>query len=69
MRPSQASSARWVEIDLDAKHWTIPAERMNAQRERIVPFSSQVMDILEVIEPVSAYREQLFPSRDDPKNR
>lgn len=35
VRPSEASDARWAEIDLDAKLWTIPAERMKAKREHI----------------------------------
>ncbi len=39
VRPSEASGARWVEIDLDEKLWTIPAERMKAKREHIVPLS------------------------------
>ncbi|EBD6095056.1 tyrosine-type recombinase/integrase [Salmonella enterica subsp. enterica serovar Infantis] len=67
VRPSEASGARWVEIDLDAKLWTIPAERMKAKREHIVPLSPQALDILEVMKPISAHREQVFPSRNDPK--
>ncbi|ECB7689087.1 tyrosine-type recombinase/integrase [Salmonella enterica subsp. enterica serovar Omderman] len=67
MRPSEASGARWVEIDLDAKLWTIPAERMKAKREHIVPLSPQALDILEVMKPISAHREHVFPSRNDPK--
>lgn len=39
VRPSEASGAQWVEIDLDAKLWTIPAERMKAKREHVVPLS------------------------------
>lgn len=34
-RPSDASGAQWAEIDLDAKRWTIPAERMKAKRETL----------------------------------
>ncbi|EAX3089776.1 tyrosine-type recombinase/integrase [Salmonella enterica] len=67
VRPSGASGARWVEIDLDAKLWTIPAERMKAKREHIVPLSPQALDILEVMKPISAHREHVFPSRNDPK--
>ncbi|MFW7804407.1 integrase domain-containing protein [Klebsiella pneumoniae] len=67
VRPSEASGARWSEIDLDAKLWTIPAERMKAKRERIVPLSTQALDILEVMKPISAHREHVFPSRNDPK--
>lgn len=67
VRPSEASGARWVEIDLDTKLWTIPAERMRAKREHIVPLSSQTLEILEVMKPVSAHKEYVFPSRNDPK--
>ncbi|EOT8853294.1 integrase domain-containing protein [Escherichia coli] len=67
VRPSEASGTRWEEIDLDAKLWTIPAERMKAKREHIVPLSHQALDILEVMKPVSARREHVFPSRNDPK--
>lgn len=67
VRPSEASGARWSEIDLDAKLWTIPAERMKAKREHIVPLSTQALDILEVMKPISAHREHIFPSRNDPK--
>ncbi|WP_370556270.1 integrase domain-containing protein [Edwardsiella tarda] len=67
VRPSEASGTRWEEIDLDAKLWTIPAERMKAKREHIVPLSPQALEILEVMKPISAHREHLFPSRNDPK--
>lgn len=67
VRPSEASGARWAEIDHDAKLWTIPAERMKAKREHIVPLSPQALEILEVMKPISAYREHIFPSRNNPK--
>ncbi|HCT5181635.1 TPA: tyrosine-type recombinase/integrase [Klebsiella variicola] len=65
--PSEASGARWDDIDLDAKLLAIPAERMKAKREHIVPLSPQALDILEVMKPISAHREHIFPSRNDPK--
>ena len=67
VRPSEASGTRWAEIDLDAKLWTIPAERMKAKREHIVPLSPQALRIINVMKPVSAHREHVFPSRNDPK--
>ncbi|HGY1227924.1 TPA: integrase domain-containing protein [Citrobacter farmeri] len=67
VRPSEASGTRWIEIDLNAKLWTIPAERMKAKREHIVPLSSQALDILEVMKPISAHREYVFTSRNNPK--
>ena len=40
---------------------------MKAKREHIVPLSPQALDILEVMKPISAHREHVFPSRNDPK--
>jgi len=67
VRPSEASGARWAEIDLDAKVWTIPAERMKSKREHVVPLSPQALEILGVMKPISAHRKHVFPSRNDPK--
>ncbi|WP_281079513.1 integrase domain-containing protein [Klebsiella quasivariicola] len=67
VRPSEASGARWAEIDLESNFWTIPAERMKAKREHIVPLSPQALEILAVMKPISAHREHVFPSRNDPK--
>ncbi len=67
VRPSEASGARWAEIDLDAKLWTIPAQRMKAKREHIIPLSHKALEILEVMESISNHREHVFPSRNDPK--
>lgn len=67
VRPSEAFGARWAEIDLNAKLWTTPAERMKAKRDHIVPLSPQALEILDVIKPISVHRENIFPSRNDPK--
>lgn len=67
-RPAEASETRWSEIDLDARLWTIPAERMKAKREHIVPFSPQAIKILEAMKQISSHREHVFPSRNNPKH-
>ncbi|MGR4051088.1 integrase domain-containing protein [Kosakonia cowanii] len=67
VRPSEASSTRWEEINIESRLWTIPAERMKAKREHLVPLSSQAIGILEIMKPISAHREYVFPSRNDPK--
>ena len=33
----------WIEVDLDAALWVIPAERMKANREHRVPLSTQAV--------------------------
>jgi integrase len=46
VRTGEALGARWDEIDLDARSWTIPAARMKGGREHRVPLSDRVVDIL-----------------------
>jgi len=67
VRPSEASGARWEEINLDLNLWTIPAERMKSKREHIVPISLQSSELLEMMRPISGHRKHIFPSRNDPK--
>src|SRR5262249_15547705 len=38
--------ARWAEIDFDAATWTIPADRMKADKEHRVPLSEPAIDLL-----------------------
>ncbi len=66
-RPSEASGARWDEIDWEEKIWTIPAERMKKRREHRIPLTEQMLAILEVIKPISGHRDFIFPSDRDPK--
>lgn len=67
VRPAEASGTQWAEIDFDLKLWVIPADRMKAKREHVVPLSKQALDILEIMRPISANRQYVFPSRNDPK--
>ncbi|AQM67460.1 Prophage CP4-57 integrase [Vibrio campbellii] len=66
-RPIEAAGATWDEIDVEQKLWIIPAHRMKARREHVIPLSPQCMAILETIRPVSGHREFIFPSIRDPK--
>lgn len=40
---------------------------MEGKREHITPLPSQALEILEVMKPISAHREHVFPSRNAPK--
>jgi integrase len=46
VRSGETRLAVWPEFDLDSAIWTIPAERMKARREHVVPLSPAVVDIL-----------------------
>lgn len=45
-RYGEVLGAKWGEIDLAAKVWTIPAERMKAGREHRIPLSGRAMTII-----------------------
>lgn len=67
IRPAEASATAWAEIDIEKREWRIPAERMKAKRDHVVPLSNQALEILEIMHPVSGMREHVFPSRNDPR--
>lgn len=46
-RSQEGRLATWKEIDLDAKTWTLEAERKKEGRELVVPLSDAAMEILE----------------------
>ena len=45
-RSGEVRGARWDEIDLEEKLWTIPAKRMKAKREHRVPLSCTAVALL-----------------------
>ena len=46
-RLGEAAGARWSEIDIDERLWTLPAKRMKAQRAHRVPLSVQALEVIE----------------------
>jgi integrase len=44
-RSGEIRGARWDELDLEAGLWTVPAERMKAGREHIVPLSPAALRV------------------------
>ena len=67
VRPGEACGARWNEIDLEKRIWSIPAERMKKKRDHFVPLSDQSIEILVEMKEVSFSRKYVFPSDRDPK--
>ncbi|MBB3765043.1 tyrosine-type recombinase/integrase [Sphingomicrobium lutaoense] len=46
-RSGEVRLSTWDEIDFDARLWTVPAERMKAGREHVVPISDAALDVLQ----------------------
>jgi len=47
VRSNEAREARWAEIDLKAKVWEIPAERMKMARPHRIPLSDRAVAVVE----------------------
>lgn len=45
-RTGESIAARWCEIDMDAKTWTLPKERMKANKEHVVLLADRCVAIL-----------------------
>src|SRR5262249_32544973 len=50
-RTGEVIGARWSEMDLLSKTWTVPPGRMKAGKEHRVPLSGQALAILEEMQP------------------
>ena len=61
-RTGEVLGARWDEIDLDAKLWTVPAARMKAGREHRVPLTARALAILQTVERDPNRRISYFPA-------
>lgn len=62
-RSNEVRGATWDEIDLANALWTIPANRMKAQKEHVVPLSSAALDVLQTAQGLrkGVPREPVFP--------
>ncbi|MEH6566262.1 MAG: integrase arm-type DNA-binding domain-containing protein [Halopseudomonas sp.] len=59
-RTSEVLGATWDEIDLQARVWTVPAERMKMRKEHRVPLADALVEVLEQL-PRYDDNPHLFP--------
>jgi integrase len=62
VRPGELRQAEWSEIDLEAAEWRIPAQRMKMRELHVVPLSTQAVDILSGLLPLTGAGRYVFPS-------
>lgn len=60
-RSGEVRGATWNEIDLEARVWTVPAERMKTKKEHRVPLSDAAMRLLNSL-PRMEGTDLVFPS-------
>ena len=61
-RAGEVTGARWSEIDMEAKVWTVPSDRIKAGKTHRVPLSREAMEILTRVR-ASATSTFVFPGR------
>jgi integrase len=61
-RTNEAIGAKWSEIDIDNRTWTVPAERMKPGTVHKVPLSEAALSVLSEI-PIISGTDYVFPGR------
>ena len=62
VRPGELQRAEWSEINLEAAVWRIPAQRMKARQEHVVPLSSQAAALFRALHAMTGDGRYVFPS-------
>lgn len=62
-RTGEVLGARWSEINLEARTWTKPADRMKAGREHRVPLSTAALAVLAEMQPLRQGSDFVFPGQ------
>jgi integrase len=62
VRPGELRRAEWSEINFDAAVWQIPAAKMKARLEHVVPLSRQALALFRKAEAVTGEGRYIFPS-------
>jgi integrase len=60
-RTGETIGAKWTEFDLQAAVWTVPAERMKANKPHRVPLSKRAMQVLGIMDSLYRVDEFVFP--------
>ncbi len=65
VRPSEAATAKWSQIDFEEMVWVVPVPKMHTTHT--VPITPQALAIIESMKPISGHREYIFPADRNPK--
>lgn len=60
VRPGELRSAKWADIDLDLAEWRFTVSKTNTAH--IVPLSSQALQVLKDLHPVTGHGTYVFPN-------
>ena len=60
VRPGELRHMEWTELDLDGAEWRIPGEKMKMRADHIVPLSTQTIDLLRSLQPLTGAGQYVF---------
>ena len=66
-RPGELRKMRWADLDLDGGLWELDRGSMKMREPHIVPLSTQAVEIIKGMQPVSEHLEYVFRGGRDPK--
>ncbi len=61
VRPGELRRAEWTEFDLDGADWRIPAARMKMREQHIVSLSTQAIEVMRELKPLTGHGQYVFP--------
>ena len=62
VRPGELRTMEWAEVDLDAAEWRIPGSKMKMKVDHLVPLSTQAVELLRSVQPITGHGRFVFPS-------
>ena len=62
VRPGELRRMEWTELDLDSAEWRIPAAKMKMRADHIVPLSTQTIELLRSLQPLTGAGQYVFSS-------
>lgn len=62
VRPGELRQAEWSEFNLKRAEWRIPGSKMKMGVDHIVPLSTQAVEVLRTLEPITGTNRFVFPS-------
>jgi integrase len=65
-RPGELRHLEWIEVKFKQTRIELPAEKMKMQEPHIIPLSTQAMEILQELQPITGRGKYVFPSARGP---
>lgn len=67
VRPGELRHAEWANMDLDAREWNIPGNKMKTRQPHLVPMSEQAVTILRELHQLTGRGQYVFPGGRSPR--